>query len=304
MPSRNGSSAATWPTCSEITSKVPVRARRRPSMVLMPSPWNSLRSTAKPSSLMASITSISMGYSALEDSDWLSQRIGVSATAGAVAQASVSAAEATVLRYMGVVSLVYGRVGRSGWRRRETRGRAPEEAAPAGDARRVPAEAVQRFPHHGSGGIEERDAEFALDGLGQTGPAHVGAHDHEALGPALGGGPAHIEDLGLRDVGKREIVGDAGMRFAGDLVAGLRVGLNDLGLHVAGIGRDEAEAPAGHRVDQVVQREHGGAGGDARLGGDRVTQLPVAVESQPARRGAAPGDDTDPGIGQLARGVE
>ena len=77
MPSRKASSLATSPTWIDATSKLPARISRRPSAMLMPMLWNSLRSTLKPLPLTDSIVANSTGYCELAVWDWLNQRTAV-----------------------------------------------------------------------------------------------------------------------------------------------------------------------------------------------------------------------------------
>ena len=70
------------------------------------------------------------------------------------------------------------------------------------------------------------------------------------------------------------------------------------------IGRDEADAPDAGKLEDLAERQHRGAGGHAARRGDALAQALVALEAEPARRGAVPGDRVDLGVGQELGGAQ
>ena len=55
---------------------------------------------------------------------------------------------------------------------------------------------------------------------------------------------------------------------------------------------------------QIAIGQHRGAGRDAGRGRDALAQPLVAIEAEPARRGAVPGDDIDLGVGEEFGGAQ
>ncbi len=96
--------------------------------------------------------------------------------------------------------------------------------------------------------------------------------------------------LSLATFGEREIVLLAQMALGDAFETGRGVILDDRRLHVVQIGRHQPEALDLGDFEDLVEREHRGAGRDAGGFGDAGAQALVGVESQPARRGAVPGD--------------
>src|SRR6185437_7653415 len=103
------------------------------------------------------------------------------------------------------------------------------------------------------------------------------------------------------NLGKRKIVPQRKVplgRAGETLRAPIR---DDLLLYISGVGGHQADALRGQALQEIAIGEYGRASPDAGRGRDTLAQTLVAIETEPARGGAIPGNDVDLGMREKFR---
>jgi hypothetical protein len=152
------------------------------------------------------------------------------------------------------------------------------------------------LPHRYGDRIIDRHSDLVLERLNQRRPAHISAHHRDGVAALAGNVADHLRNGRLRDLREGEIVlkpqvalGRAGKaRF-------VPVGHNPP-LHVIAVRGHQPDVAHRGGAEDFAESKDRGAGRNASRSGDALAQPLVALEAEPAGRGAVPGDRVDLGV--------
>jgi hypothetical protein len=159
------------------------------------------------------------------------------------------------------------------------------------------------LPHRRRDGVVNWNFELDLERIHDPCSAHVGAHDDGGVAPLVDNLADEFRDRSLRNLREGEVILEPQVALGRANETRRRPIRYDFGLHVVQVGCDEPDPPSALATEDIAEGQHRGAGRNPRRRGDPLAEALVAIESEPARRGAIPGNHAHLGVGEEFRGA-